>query len=149
MHHHIHMYHTWPSVSPKKKKIPTFKYNTDSHAQHLRLHELDCHTTSIGTNTACDKIDDAMPATPFAMAAWVVSDRLNGSSIRKEATFVVSKAVRNIILAGTAPVMTVPNPLYKPGMPSVLSNPLMTENALLSNVSFEATCIRVFTTETG
>jgi len=106
-------------------------------------------TTSIGTNTACAQIDDVMPPMPFAMAACVVSDSLNGSSILKEATFVVSKAVRNMILAGIAPVTAVPNPLYKPRMPSVLSNPLTTENALLSAVWFEATCILVFTTDTG
>lgn len=115
----------------------------------LRSHELYYHTTSIGTNTACAKSDDAMPATPFAIAAWLVSDSLNGSSILKAATFVVSKVVRNMILAGIAPVITVPNPLYKPGTPSVLSKPFTTENAFLSKVSFEATCSLVFTTETG
>lgn len=73
--------------------------------------------------------DYAMPATPFAMAAWVVLDSLNGSSIMKETTFMVSKAVRNMILAGTAPVLTVPHPLYKSRMTCVLSNTFITENA--------------------
>lgn len=90
-----------------------------------------------------------MPASPFAMAAWEVSDSPNGSSILKEAAFVVSRAERKMILAGIAPVITVPKPLYKPGMPSVLSNPLATENAFLSTVSLVTTCNLVFTTETG
>ena len=107
------------------------------------------HTTSIGTNTLCEKSDAIIPAIPFAMAASVGSDNLNGSTILNAATFVVSKAVRKIILAGTAPVITVPNPLYKPGIPSVLRMPLMTENAFLSATSFDATCSLVFTTETG
>ena len=90
-----------------------------------------------------------MPPIPFAMAAFVGSDNVYGSTILKAATFVVSNAVRNIILAGMAPVMTVPKPLYKPGIPSVLSMPLITENAVLSTASFEATCSLVFTREIG
>ena len=107
------------------------------------------HTTSIGTKTAWEKSAEVRPAIPFATAAWVVSDSLNGSTILKAATLEVSKAVRKIILAGTAPVMTVPNPLYKPGIPSILSMPLITENAFLSTASPEATCSLVFITETG
>ncbi|KAM1009835.1 hypothetical protein ACFX14_045400 [Malus domestica] len=54
-----------------------------------------------------------------------------------------------MIRAGTAPVITVPNPLYKPGIPSAFQMPLATDNASLSRASLEATCRRVFTTETG
>lgn len=107
------------------------------------------HTTSIGTNTAWAHIDPVMPAIPFAIAACAGSDSLNGSTILKAVAFVVSKAVRNSILAGIAPVMTVPKPLYRPGIPSVLRIPLITEKAFLSAVSFVATWSLVFTTETG
>jgi len=65
----------------------------------------------MGTKTAWEQRDAAMPAIPFAKAACVGSEKLNGSTILKAVTFVVSNAVRKIILAGTAPVMTVPNPL--------------------------------------
>lgn len=54
-----------------------------------------------------------MLATPFAMESWVVLDSLNGSSILKEVTFMVSKTLRNIILAGIAANDDgMPNPLY-------------------------------------
>lgn len=107
------------------------------------------HTTSTGTNTACEQRDAIMPATPFAMAACVGSENLKGSTTLKAETFVVSNAVRNKILVGIAPVMTVPKPLYKPGIPSVFSRPLITEIAFLSMESCDATCSLVFTTEIG
>lgn len=40
---------------------------TSSEAQQLKLHESDYYTTSVGTDSVCDNIDDAIPATPFAM----------------------------------------------------------------------------------
>lgn len=53
------------------------------------------------------------------------SDNLNGFNILRAATFVVSNAVRNIILPGIVPVITVAKPLYNPGIPSVFSRPLI------------------------
>lgn len=103
----------------------------------------------MGTNTACEQRDPIIPATPFAIAAFVGSDNLKGSTILKAVTLDVSNAVRNIILAGTAPVITVPKPLYNPGIPSVFSRPFMTESAFLSTASCEVTCSLVFTTEIG
>lgn len=104
---------------------------------------------SIGTKTDCEQRDAIMPATPFAIAACTGSDSLNGSTILNAATLVVSSAVRNIILAGIAPVMTVPKPLYKPGMPSFRTRPLTTENALSFAALLVATCILVLITEMG
>lgn len=103
----------------------------------------------MGTTTAWDKSDAVKPASPFAMAAWVGSDTFSGSTTLNAATFVVSNAVRNIILAGIAPPMTVLKPLYKPGIPSAFKRPLITENAFLSVEFFETTCSLVFTTEIG
>lgn len=90
-----------------------------------------------------------MPAIPFAIAACVGSDSFKGSIILNAATFVVSNAVRKIILAGIAPVITVPKPLYRPGIPSAFNRPLITDNAFLSTESFETICNLVFTTEIG
>lgn len=76
---------------------------------------------------------------PFAIAACTGSDNLKGSTILSEAAFVVSREVRKIILAGIAPVITVPNPLYRPGMPSTFRMFLKVEKALCCAISFEAT----------
>jgi len=113
------------------------------HSQHLQISQsrsgVKIHTTSIGTNTACEKRDAVMPAIPFAMAACVGSLNSKGATNLKAEILVVSRAVRNMILAGTAPVMTVPKPRYRPGTPSFFKIPLTTEKALLSAISLEAT----------
>lgn len=103
----------------------------------------------MGTNTACEQVAATMPATPFATAACIGCDNLKGSIILKATTFDLSNTVRNRILAGMDPIVTVPKPLYRPGIPSFLSMPLMTEKAFLSTASCEATCSLVFTTAIG
>lgn len=103
----------------------------------------------MGTNTACEQVAATMPATPFAKAACVGCDNLNGSIVLKAATFDLSNTVRNRILAGMDPIVTVPKPLYSPGIPSFFSMPLITEKAFLSTASREDTCSLVFTTEIG
>lgn len=65
----------------------------------------------MGTQKTCEQLDAIMPATPLAIAAFVGSDNLKGSTISKAKTFDLSNAKANNILAGIDPVIIVPKPL--------------------------------------
>jgi hypothetical protein len=85
----------------------------------------------------------------LAIAAAVASETSNFSVTFNVEAFVVSRVVMKTILLGIAPEITTPNPLYNPITPSDRRMCLKIDGPVVCTASALATCILVFTTDTG